>query len=342
MKSLASDNYSGVSPEILQAIIEANHDHVPAYGNDPYTEKAISLFKNLFGESSSIYFVSNGTAANTLGLKTVTRSHHAIICSESAHIACQEVGAPTHAIGCMLLPVSHQQGKITPSAIEETYHQAVYWGRHANLPKVLSIAQSTEFGTVYTLKELQAIGQICQQYHLIFHMDGCRLANAALALNASFQQLTVDTGVDILSFGGTKNGLMFGEALIFLKPGLDGEFEYIQKQQLQLLSKMRFLSAQFIPYLEQSLWYKNAKQANAMCQKLAQGLSHKGIQFAYPPETNQIFAYFTEKQIEDTQHLMPYYVWNKPSNLVRFVTSFDTTEEEIDYFLKLIDAPISL
>ncbi len=338
MKSFASDNYSGASPEILQAIIEANVGHVPSYGEDLYTQKAVALFKKVFGEEISVYFVGNGTAANTLGLKTVMQSHHSIICADSAHIMTQEVGAPVHAIGCSILSISNNNGKITAAEIEETYLNSVYWGRHTNLPKVVSIAQSTEFGTVYTKKELSDISEICKKYNLIFHVDGCRLANAAVALNASFKELTVDVGVDVLSFGGAKNGLMFGEAILFLRKDLDIEFQYIQKQELQLLSKMRFLSAQFIPYLEQEIYYKNAKQANDMCEKLANLLEKKyAIQFAYPPQTNQIFAYFPESFIKASQHLIPYYIWNKKLHLVRLVTSFDTTEEDVDQFIGLLE-----
>jgi len=336
MKSFASDNYSGIAPEILQAIIEANTNHAPSYGADSYTENAIVLFKKIFGESISVYFVTNGTAANTLGLKAVINSHHSIICADTSHLVTQEVGACISAIGCMVLQIPHQNGKITPSAIEETYNQAIYWGRHNNKPKVVSIAQSTEFGTVYTLEELAAISRVCKKHTLLFHMDGCRLANAAVALDATFNELTVDVGVDILSFGGTKNGLAFGEAIVFLKP-LDDEFEYIHKQELQLLSKMRFLSAQFIPYLEQDIWKKNATQANLMCKQLYQGLKqHKSLRFAYPVETNQLFVYFTDQLIKATQDLTPYYIWNKQSNLVRLVTSFDTTAQEVENFLDRI------
>lgn len=337
MKSLASDNYSGVSPEILQAIIDANASHAPAYGEDLYTEKAVALFKDVFGKDISVYFVSNGTAANTLGLKTVMQSHHSIICADSAHIITQEVGAPVHAIGCMILPIPNSNGKITAAAIEEVYLNSVYWGRHVNVPKVVSIAQSTELGTVYTKKELEQISEICKKYNLIFHMDGCRLANAAVTLKAAFKELTVDVGVDILSFGGTKNGLMFGEAVLFLRKDLDVEFQYIQKQELQLLSKMRFLSVQFIPYLEKEIWYKNAKQANDMCTKLAKSLKKMyAIKFAYPPEANQIFAYFPESFIKVSQHLIPYYIWNKKLNMVRLVTSFDTTEEDVYQLIDIL------
>lgn len=336
MKSFASDNYSGTSLEILNAIQAANQGHVPSYGNDPYTQKAIALLKNTFGNTIVPYFVYNGTAANTLALKACIRSHHAIICADCAHINTQEVGAPVNFTGCSLITILNQEGKLTSTAIEEAYLGATYWGRHNNLPKVVSITQATEYGTVYTADELRAISSICKKYHLILHMDGCRLSNAAVALNCSLKELTADVGIDVLSFGGAKNGLLFGEAIIFFNSELAKEFEYIQKQGLQLHSKMRFLSAQFIPYLADNLWHRNALHANFMCKKLAAGLMEKlNIKMAYPVQTNQIFAYFTEAIINATQAEFFYYVWNQATNLVRLVTSFDTTEDEVNRFIQL-------
>lgn len=337
MISFSSDNYSGASPEILQAIQEANKGHEPSYGNDQYTEKAISLFKEMLGNNITVYFVYNGTAANTLVLKAVTRSHHAIICADSSHIVSHEVGAPVNLIGCMLILVPNKDGKISAISIEDAYINTTHWGRHSNLPKVVSIAQATEFGTVYSREELLEISAVCKKYNLIFHMDGCRLANAAVHLQTSMKALTADVGVDILSFGGTKNGLMFGEAIVFFREDLASEFEYIQKQGLQLQSKMRFLSAQFIPYLEKNIWLRNAKQANDMCTRLLNGLkNNSSIKLAYPVQTNQIFAYFPKAMIEYTQKNFSYYIWDEKSNLIRLVTSFDTTSEEVDHFLKTV------
>lgn len=337
MISFSSDNYSGASPEILQAIQDANQGHVPAYGNDPYTEKAISLFKEVLGSSITVYFVYNGTAANSLALKAVTRSHHAIICADSAHIVSHEVGAPVNLIGCMLIPVPNEDGKISAANIEDAYLNAIYWGRHCNFPKIVSIAQATEFGTVYSRDELLEISAVCKKHKLIFHMDGCRLANAAVYLQTSMKALTADVGVDVLSFGGTKNGLMFGEAIVFFREELASEFEYIQKQGLQLQSKMRFLSAQFIPYIEKNIWHRNAKQANDMCTRLLNGLKDiSSIKLAYPVQSNQLFAYFSKELIEHTQKIFSYYIWNEKTNLIRLVTSFDTTVEDVDKFLETL------
>lgn len=335
MKTFASDNYSGIDPDILQAVIEANKDHVPSYGNDIYTQKAISLLKKTFGDKSVCFFVYNGTAANTLSLKTMTRSHQSIICADSSHLVTQEVGAVINFCGCSLTTVKNHQGKMTAEAIEETFQKATFWGKHNNKPRVISIAQTTEYGTVYSIDELQSISTICKKYNLFFHMDGCRLANSAVTLNKSLKEITADVGLDALTFGGTKNGLLFGEAIVFFHDDLANEFEYIQKQGLQLHSKMRFLSAQFIPYLEKNIWYRNAKHANLMCQKLAEGLNQKNIKLAYPVESNQLFAYFPKTVIDLTQSKMTYYVWNAETNLVRLVTSFDTKESEIEEFLKL-------
>ncbi len=339
MKSFASDNYSGVAPEIMQALISANHEHQPAYGNDPYTQEAQEIFKTIFGENSQTYFAYNGTAANSVGLKAVLKSHQAILCPSTAHIANQEVGAATYLTGCPTFGIESIQGKISAESLQKTYEKTSYWGHHGNQPKVVSISQSTELGTVYTLEELQAISKVCQKNNLIFHMDGCRLSNAAVYLNKSLKEITQEAGVDVLTFGGTKNGLMLGDAMVFLKPELAEEFAYVHKQNLQLNSKMRFISAQFIPYLKNNLWHRYASHANQMCQLLTQkllALNIEGVRLAYPQETNQLFIYLPEKIIKQTQEIYPYYLWDKSQNLARLVTSFDTTKEDIEGFLRLV------
>ncbi|NNM60328.1 MAG: beta-eliminating lyase [Legionellales bacterium] len=334
MKAFSSDNYSGVCSEVMDAIIEANTEHAPAYGGDKYTEKAIALTKENFGNTAIPYFVFNGTAANVLILKAMTRSHHATICADSSHIAAQETGAAVNLTGSMLIQVAGEHGKISPSAIEEAHANVTRWGIHANKPRVVTIAQSTEYGTVYTMQEIQAISNTCKKLDLLLHMDGCRLANAAVSLNCSLKNLTADVGVDALSFGGTKNGLLFGEMIIFFQEDIAEEFEYIQKQGLQLASKMRFLSAQFIPYFEQAIWHRNASHANEMCLRLAKGLQkNAAIRLAHPVQTNQLFAHFTPEIIEATSAVFPYYVWDDNTNLVRLITSFDTTEDEVDKFI---------
>ncbi len=339
LKSFASDNYSGVAPEILRAIIAANHEHAPSYGNDNYTKEAQELLRQIFGAESISYFAYNGTAANAAGVKAILRSHHALICADTAHIATHEVGAATYLTGCPTLLIPHTNGKITAAEIQQVYDKTCYWKHHSNLPKVVSIAQSTEFGTVYTVPELQAISAICRKNNLLFHMDGCRLSNAAAYLNVSLAAISRDVGVDVLSFGGTKNGMMFGEAIVFFQPELAAEFAYMHKQNLQLNSKMRFMSAQFIPYLKDSLWHRYASHANKMCERLTKGLlAMKDVTAAHPQQTNQLFAYLPEKMIQATQEKYPFYLFDKNRNLARLVTSFDTTVEEVDQFVALASA----
>lgn len=336
LKSFASDNYSGVAPEIMQAILEANQGHQPSYGNDSYTEQAQELLKQAFGEDIKTYFAYNGTGANSAALKAIIKSHHALICSDISHVATQEVGAAINLIGCSTLLIPHENGKITVESIKQTYQNASYWGHHGNLPKVVSIAQSTELGTVYTIEEIQSIAKICREYNLLLHMDGCRLANAAAYLDCSLKAITRDVGVDVLSFGGTKNGLMFGEVIVFFKPELAEEFAYIHKQSLQLNSKMRFISAQFIPYLKDKLWHKYALHANHMCQQLAEKLAKlDGVKISYPVQTNQLFASLPQKIVMATQTIYPFYIWQQDCNMARFGTSFDTTINDVERFIEL-------
>lgn len=336
MKSFASDNYSGIAPEIMQAIIEANKEHQPAYGDDIYTQQAKELLRETFGPKTHSYFAFNGTGANCAALKAIIKSHHAILCSDQAHILNQEVGAITNLSGCSLIPINSNNGKITAEAIQDTFKKAMFYSPHSTKPKVVSITQPTELGTIYTLDELKAIAMVCKEHNLLFHMDGCRLSNAAVALNCSLAALTSETGVDALSFGGAKNGLMLGEAIIFFREELQEEFAYIHKQTLQLNSKMRFMSAQFIPYLKDHLWHKYASHANKMCHYLAEQLSILNeVKLAYPVQTNQLFAYVPEHKIKETQAKYPYYIWEEP-NLIRLVTSFDTTYEDVDTFISLL------
>ena len=241
MKSFASDNYSGIHPEILQAIIQANEQHVGSYGNDPYTEKAIHLFKKEFGAQAEVFFVYNGTGANVSALSALTKSFHSILAPELAHINVDESTAPEKFLGCKIIGIPAPDGKLTPEAIEEKIIRVN--DQHHPQAKVISISQSTEYGTVYTVDEIKAIKALATQYGLFLHMDGARISNAAVALGKSFKEFTSDVGVDVISFGGTKNGLLAGEAVVFLQPHLAQDFKFIRKQSMQLHSKMRFVSA---------------------------------------------------------------------------------------------------
>jgi len=335
MRTFASDNYSGVCPEVMEAIQNANGGHFSGYGNDPYTEKAKALFQKEFGDDTEVFFVFTGTAANVLSLQLLTKSFHSIVCSSDSHIVIHEVGSAQKHTGCKLLTVQSPNGKISLEALQKTVDRESYWGRHGTLPKVVSITQSTEFGLVYTPKEIAAISKFCHERDMWLHMDGCRLSNAAAYLDCSFHELTRDQGVDILSFGGTKNGLMLGEAVVFFQPELSKEFEFIQKESLQLASKMRFMSAQFIPYLEDRVWFRNANHANLLTKKLAQGLCElPGVRLTHEVHTNQIFAKMPTPLFEALQKKYPFYMWDPAKEEIRLVVSFDNTLEDVQDFLQ--------
>ena len=334
-KSFASDNYAGIHPVILQALVQANQGHSKAYGADRYTQTASELFKHLFGAETDVYFVTTGTAANVLSLQTVLKSYQAVICAESAHINVDECGAPERYIGCKLLTVPTQDGKLTVSALK---HFLTDLGdQHKVQPAVISITQSTELGTVYTPAEIKALTDFAHTHNLLVHMDGARLCNAAAYLGVSLKALTGDVGIDIVCFGGTKNGMMLGEAVLFLNPELSRDFKYIRKQGMQLISKMRFISAQFIALLSNNLWLENAQHANAMAQLLAQQLQTiPEIKLSRPVEANAVFACIDPTLITRLQEKYCFYVWNEALSEVRWMTSWDITEEDITEFVNSI------
>lgn len=333
-KSFASDNYAGIHPEILQAIIQANHGHAPAYGADAWTQKAIEKFREHFGNSIDVHFVFNGTAANVLGLNAITQSFNAIICAQTAHINVDECGAPEKFTGCKLLTVPTKDGKLTIEAIQH-YLQRVGDQHHVQ-PKVISITQATEFETVYTPEEIRTIADFAHAHNMLVHMDGARIANAAAYLKVPLRAITSDVGVDVLSFGGTKNGMMLGEAVIFFNPTLAQDFKYIRKQGMQLGSKMRFIAAQFIALLSNDLWLKNAQHSNAMAQKLAQELGTiPEITITQPVQANGVFAIIPPQYIAQLQAHYPFYVWDEVTSEVRLMASFDTTQEDVDGFVAL-------
>ncbi|HEY5823041.1 MAG TPA: aminotransferase class V-fold PLP-dependent enzyme, partial [Cyclobacteriaceae bacterium] len=270
MKTFASDNYAGVHPEIMQALVNANQEHAGSYGSDEYTEKAIKKFKTFFGENIEVFFVYNGTGANVLGLSALTQSVNSIICSDGAHINVDESTAPEKFTGCKLVTIPSADGKITAEEAEQKIQRLD--DQHHPQAKVISISQTSEYSTVYTVEEIKALSAVAKKHNLYLHMDGSRIANAAVTLSKSFREFTVDAGVDVLSFGGTKNGLMFGEAIIFFKPELATNFKYIRKQGMQLNSKMRFISAQFEALLSNDLWKRNASHTNNLAKLLEKGL----------------------------------------------------------------------
>lgn len=341
--SFASDNNSGAHPRVLEALARVNAGSAPAYGEDPCTAEAVEALKHAFGPSARPWFVFLGTAANVLGLKTMLRSHHALLCSRDAHINCDECGAPEALIGSKLLPLPARHGKVRPedclSALR--MREAV----HHNYPRVLSITQSTECGTVYTFDELKAIREFCSENGLYLHMDGARLSNAAAALGVSLKAVSTDIGVDVLSFGGTKNGLMFGEAVIFLNDELGHAFGHVRKQHMQLLSKMRFMAAQFLEYLKDDLWLENARAANGMTALLAKELAAmEHVRILHPVEVNAIFAGMHKNAIAKLRKRFYFYVHDEfdadgtPRDwpTARLMTSFNTTEADVRAFADAI------
>ena len=334
-KGFASDNNSGVHPLILKAIENANAGHVVGYGDDHYTQKAIEIFREKFGEETEVYFVFNGTGANVLGLSTVTQSFNSIICAETAHIQEDECGAPEKFTGCKLLPVEPENGKLTPESIQ--HHIKGFDFEHHSQPKVISISQVTEMGTVYQPKEIIALADLAHKNNMFLHMDGARIANAAFALNLDFREFTKDCGVDILSFGGTKNGMMMGETVLFFNPELTKLTKYIRKQSMQLYSKMRFVGAQFTAYFESDLWKQNAGHSNNMAKLLESEVAKiPEIKLTQPVEANGVFAIVPPEIIEPLKEQFFFYMWNETISEVRWMTSFDTTAEEIYGFVDLI------
>jgi threonine aldolase len=339
-RGFASDNNSGIHPEILNAISAANEGHAVGYGGDQLTEKAISRFKQEFGEPTDVYFVFNGTGANVLSLSTLTRSFHSIICAETAHIQVDECGAPEKFTGSKLLPVATIKGKITPEGIANYLHSFDF--EHHSQPGIISISQVTELGTVYTVEEIKAITSLAHQHGLFVHMDGARIANAAVALDLPFRAFTVDAGIDVLSFGGTKNGMMLGEAVLFFNPELSKNSKYIRKQSMQLFSKMRFVSAQFLAYFENDLWKKNATHSNRMAKLLEKRVREiPAVQLTQEVEANGVFAIVPREIIPQLQEKYFFYMWDEHRSEVRWMTSFDTQEEDIFKFSELIKSLVS-
>ncbi len=331
-RSFASDNNSGVHPRIIEALIKANNGHAIGYGDDDYTRKAISKIETLFGPSASAYFVFNGTGANITGLLAATYSFSAIICSETAHINVDECGAPEKFIGCKLLTIPTTDGKLTPEAIKRHLHG--FGDQHHAQPRVVSISQTTELGTLYKPSEIKALAGVAHQNGLFLHMDGARLSNAAASLGLSFKEFTTDCGVDFVSFGGTKNGLMYGEAVVFLNKSLGDSYKFIRKQGMQLASKMRYISAQFLEFLTDDLYLQNALHSNKMAKELAsriQGIPE--ITITQPVESNGIFAIVPPAAIEELRKHYFFYVWDEDKSEVRWMTSFDTTLEDIEGFI---------
>ncbi|MCD4768565.1 MAG: aminotransferase class V-fold PLP-dependent enzyme [Bacteroidales bacterium] len=339
-RGFASDNNSGVHPDILAEIGKVNKGHTVGYGDDRFTEEAEELFRIILGNDTEVFFVFNGTAANVLGLTGVTQSWNSIITANTAHIEQDECGAAEKYSGCKVLPVDTQDGKINSAMISKHLHGFDF--EHHSQPGAVSITQVTEMGTVYTPKEIKEIADFVHSYDMLLHMDGARLANAAAFLDIPFRNFTTDAGVDLLSFGGTKNGMMYGEAICFLKPGLSGNFKYVRKQGMQLASKMRYISAQFIAYFRNDLWLMNARHANSMAVKLAEEISKiDSITITQQVESNGLFLILPENIAEEIRESYFFYPWNEEISEYRLMTSWDTTESDIKGFVRLLSSAMN-
>jgi threonine aldolase len=339
-RGFASDNNSGVHPAILKAMEDVNQGHMAGYGNDPVTEKAVDIFKERFGEDTRVFFVFNGTGANVLGLSSITRSFNSVICAETSHIEEDECGAPEKYTGCKLLSANHVNGKLTPETV--SHHLKGFDFEHHSQPKVISISQATEMGTVYRPEEIRRLADLAHKHQMHLHMDGARIANAAVSLNMDFKSFTKDCGVDVLSFGGTKNGMMMGEAVLIFNPALALNTKYFRKQCMQLFSKMRYIGAQFIAYFENDLWRESAANSNNMARLLAEKVSEiSQIRLTQPVEANGVFAKVPEKIIKPLQEHFSFYIWNEKESEVRWMTSYDTTKTEIFEFVELIKTLMS-
>ena len=320
---------------MLDAMNGVNEGHVIAYGDDPYTAAATEKIRQELGPGAGVYFVFTGTAANVLGLKASTENWNSVICADTAHIHCDECGAPEFFTGCKLLTVSPRDGKLTVDLIKKHMHGFDF--EHHAQPKVVSVTQATEMGTVYTPDELREICDYAHSLGLLVHMDGARICNAAVSLGVSLAEITGGTGIDVLSFGGTKNGLMYGEAIVFFNRELERNFKYVRKQGMQLASKMRYIAAQFDAMLTDRLWHKNADHANSMARLLADEVSRiPGIEITQKVQINGVFAIVPPEIVPGLQKEFFFYVWNEETSEVRWMTSWDTTEEDIRGFARLL------
>ena len=331
IRSFASDNNAVVHAEVLEALGRANAGHVVGYGDDPYTQAAVEKFREHFGADVAVFFVFNGTAANVLSLEALTRPFHAVLCPELSHIYTDECGAPEKFSGCKLIPLAAPQGKLSVETVAQAYHGI--GDQHHVQPKVISITQATEMGTIYQAEQIGALAQFAHERKMFLHVDGARISNAAVAQGLTLRQATRDLGVDVLSFGGTKNGLMGVDAVVFFRPELAEEFLYVRKQGMQLASKMRYMAVQMEALLTNDLWRRNAEQANRMARLLEQEVKKiPRVKIVYPVEANGVFAQIPRQAIGKIQERYFFYVWSEEESVVRWMCSFDTTEEDVRTF----------
>ena len=339
-KEFYSDNGPGVHPQIMRAIEAANVGHARPYGGDPYTASATARFKEHFGEQAEVFFVFNGTAANVLSIAGLLRAHQSVVCAQTSHIYRGECGAAERFVGCSMVPVPAVGGKIQVDGLADLVPPGD--DSHVSQPRMLSITQSTELGTVYSLEEIAALADFAHGRDMVLHLDGARLPNGAESLGVNFKQMTTDVGVDVVSFGGTKNGLLLGDAVVFCRRGLTDGFGHVQKQGLQQASKMRFLAVQFEALLRDDLWRQVAQHENAMARLLAQQVEAiSGVELSQPVEANAVFAFMPREHIAALQEDYYFPIWDASTGEVRWMTAFDTTEEDVMDFAARIRRLVS-
>lgn len=334
-RGFGSDNHAGTHPQILTALAAANVEHAPAYGTDEWTEKANQEFRNQFGSEAQVFFVFNGTAANVTALRALAKPHQSVFCSDVSHINVDECGAPEYMAGCKLIALPSVNGKLTVEELEKAFIRR--GDQHYSQTQVLSLTQPTELGTTYSMEELKTLITWAKDRKLYVHIDGARLANAAIHLKKSFKEFTTDLGVDAVSFGGTKNGLMMGEAVVFLNKSLSLDFKYIRKQCAQLPSKTRFIAAQFEAYFKQDLWQKIANHSYEMAHYLYNAVKDiPGVEIREVPQSNAVFAKVPSEWVKALREHYFFYVWDENTFECRWMTSWDTQKEDVDGFAKIL------
>lgn len=336
MKSFASDNYAGVLPEVMEALQKANADHARSYGADDITARTISRFREVLGGEAEVFFVFNGTGANVLSISSATHSYNSVLCADTSHIYCDESSAPETFTGCRFFPLTaNEQGKLDVDIISQRLIRRgdVHYAQAA----MLSVTQATEYGTVYTPEELAPISALCKEHGLYLHMDGSRFFNAAASLGCELAEISSKAGIDILSLGGTKAGMMFGEAVVVFNKDLARHIAYKHKQVMQLASKTRFIAAQFEAMLQDELWRRTASHANAMAAKLYTAFSaNPQVRVTRPVQANAIFAEIPRHWYEPLQQHYPFYVWKESTHEVRLMCAWDSKEEDIDAFIAAV------
>lgn len=336
MKSFASDNYAGVLPEVMEALQRANIEHARSYGADEITERTKKLFREIFGTDVDVYFVFNGTGANVLSISSTTQSYNSVLCADISHIYNDESAAPETFTGCRFFPLTaNENGKLTTDVVKQRLIRK--GDMHYAQTKLLSLTQSTEYGTVYTADEIRSLVDLAHAHDLYVHVDGSRFFNATASLGCSIKEITTDTGIDILSLGGTKSGMMFGEAVVVFNKELSKHIAYKHKQSMQLASKTRFIAAQFEAMLTNDTWKKHAGHANAMAQLLSSSISgYPQVHVTKPVQANGVFAEMPREWNEPLQAAYPFYIWKESTNEARLMCSFDTTTDDIDGFVAIM------